>query len=73
MYKHDGTPHGSLKKRFLALSPNDSGERNVNKIQQDNLAFQMNATFLEVLQEVLLGLFIMEPNVERDRRIKGIR
>ena len=33
----------------------------------------MNATFLEVLQEVLSGLLIMEPNIEgreRDQRKK---
>ena len=71
LYKHDGTPQKSLKKRFLTLSLNDSRERSVGKVQQDNLAFQMNATFLEVLQEVLSGLLIMELNVEGRNGIRG--
>ena len=64
LYKHNRTPQGSLKQRFLASSFNDSMKRIVDKIRQDNLAFRMNATFLEVLQEVLSGLLIPEPNVE---------
>ena len=73
LYKYDGTPQGSLKKRFPTLSPNDNGEKSVGKVQQDNLAFQMNATFLEVLREVLPGLLITEPNVEGDKRIRRRR
>ena len=33
----------------------------------------MNATFLEVLQEVLLGFLITKPNVEGDGRIRRRR
>ena len=73
LYKHDRTPHRSLKKRFPAPSLNDSGERSVSKIRQDNMAFWMNAMFLEVLQEVLSGLLIMEPNMEGRKRIRGRR
>ena len=43
LYKHDRTSHGSLKNRFPALSLNDSEERSVGKVRQDNLAFLMNA------------------------------
>ena len=49
LYKHGETPYGSLKKRFPPPSPNDSGERSVGKIRQDNMALRMNATFLEVI------------------------
>ena len=73
LYKHDRTPQRSLKKRFPTLGSNDSGERNVGKVRQDNLAFWMNATFLEVLREVLPGLLITEPNVEGDKRIRRRR
>ena len=45
----------------------------MRRIWQDNLAFWMNATFLEVLQEVLSGLLIMEPNVEGRDEIRGRR
>ena len=65
LYKHDGTPQGSLTKRFLVLSPNDRKEMNVGKIWQNNMALWMNATFLKVLKEVLFCLPIMEPNVKR--------
>ena len=33
----------------------------------------MNATFLKVLQEVILGLLITEPNVEKRDRIRRRR
>ena len=65
LYKHDGTPQGYLTKRFPAPSSNDRRERSVGKVRQNNMAFRMNATFLKVLKEVLLGLPIMEPNVKR--------
>ena len=71
LYKHNGIAQKSLKKRFPTPSLNDSRERSVNKVQQDNLAFRMNATFLEVLQEVLSGLLIMELNVEGRNGIRG--
>ena len=73
LYKHNGTPQGTLKKRFPASNPNDNKERSFGKIQRDNLVFWMNATFLEVLQEVLSGILITEPNVKGDGRIKGRR
>ena len=56
LYKHDGTPQGYLTKRFPTPSPNDRRVRSVEKVQQNNMALQMNATFLKVLKEVLLGL-----------------
>ena len=65
LYKHDKTPQRSLKKRFLAPSPNDSRERSVRKVQQDNMTLWINTTFLKVLREVLTGLLIMEPNMKR--------
>jgi len=65
LYKHDWTSQGFLKERFLALSLNDIGYRSVRKVRQNNLVLQMNATFLKVLKEVLLGLPITEPNVKR--------
>ena len=34
------------------------------------MALRMNATFLRVLQEVLSGLLITEPNVKRRNRIR---
>ena len=72
--KHDGTPQGYLTKRFPAPSSNDRRERSVGKVRQNNMAFRMNATFLKVLKEVLLGLPIMEPNVKRgNERIKRRR
>ena len=73
LYKHDGTPQGTLKKRFLALSPNDSMERSVSKILQDNLALRKNATFLKVLREALSSLLIMESNMEGRDGIRGRR
>ena len=48
-YKHDGTPQMTLKKRCLAPTSNDIGEMSFDKVRQDNLAFQMNTTILEVL------------------------
>ena len=59
---------GSLTKRFLASSLNDSRERSVGKIRQNNMALRMNAMFLKVLKEVLLGLHIMKLNVKRGNR-----
>ena len=73
LHKHDGTPQKTLKKRFLASSLNDNGERSVGKVQQNNMVLRMNATFLEVLQEVLSGLLIMEPNVKKRDGIKRRR
>ena len=64
LYKHDRMPQRSLEKRFPAPSSNDSEERSVGKVRQDNLVFWMNAMFLKVLREVLSGLLIPEPNVE---------
>ena len=71
LYKHEGTPQGYLTKRFPSPSPNDTGERSLGKDRQNNMALQMNATFLKVLKEVLLGLPIMEPNVKK--RCRKIR
>ena len=65
LYKHDRTPQGYLIKRFPALSLNDRRERSVGKVRQNNMALWMNAMFLKVLKEVLLGLPITEPNVKR--------
>ena len=74
LYKHDGTPQWSLTKRFPAPSLNDSIEKSVEKFQQNNMALWMNATFLNVLKEVLLGLPVTEPNVKRGNgRIKRRR
>ena len=74
MYKHDGTPQGSLTKRSPASSPNDCKERSVGKVQQNNMVVWMNAMFLKLLKEILLGLPIMESNVKRgNRRIKRRR
>ena len=69
--KHDRTTHRFLTKRFPSSSPNDMGERSVEEIQQNDLAFWMNAMGLEVLKEVCLGLLIMELNMRgywRNRR-----
>ena len=49
LYKHDGTPQGSLTKRFPTPSSNDGVERSVGKVQQNNMVLRMNATFLKVL------------------------
>ena len=73
LHKHDGTPQKTLKKRFLASSLNDNGEKSVGKVQQNNMVLRMNATFLEVLREVLSGLLIMEPNVKKRDGIKRRR
>ena len=73
LYKHGKTPNGSLKKRFPPPSSNDSGERSVGKVQQDNMALRMNASFLEVLREVLSSLLITKLNVEGSKRIRGRR
>ena len=70
LYKHDKTPQRSLKKIFLAPSPNDSRERNVRKVQQDNMTLWINTTFLKVLREVLTGLLITEPNVKKGKRTR---
>ena len=71
LYKHNGTSQRYLTKRFLAPSLIDTGERSLGKDRQNNMALQMNATFLKVLKEVLLGLPIMEPNVKK--RCRKIR
>ena len=73
LYKHEGTPQGYLTKRFPSPSPNDTGERSLGKDRQNNMALQMNATFLKVLKEVLLGLPIMEPNVKKENGIRRKR
>ena len=70
LYKHDRTPQGFLKKRIPAPCPNDSKERSVSEIRQNDLAFQMNTTSLEVLLEVLSSLLIMEPDVKKGKRIR---
>ena len=61
----DGTPHGYLTKRFPSPCPNDTGERNVREILQDDVALRMNAMFLEVP--------IMEPNMERGNEVRRRR
>ena len=48
---------------------NDKGKVNVGKVRQNNLAFRMNASSREVLQECLKGIIIMEPDSKR-RRIR---
>ena len=74
LYKHNGTSQRYPTKRFPAPSLIDTGERSVGKVRQNDMALRMNATFLKVLKEVLLGLPITEPNVERgNRRIKRRR
>ena len=74
LYKHDGTPKGYLIKRFPTLSPNDCRERSVGKVRQNNMALRIDATFLKVLKEVLLGLPITELNVKRgNERIRRRR
>ena len=67
LYEHDGTPQGYLTKRFPSLSVNDIEQSSVGKIQQNHMALQMNATFRNVLREVLMGLFIAEPNVKKGK------
>ena len=73
LHKHDGTPQGTLRQRFPTPSPNDNGERSVEKVLEVNMVLQMNATFLKVLQEVLSGLLIIEPNMERRVMIRRRR
>ena len=73
LYKHDGTPQSSLTLRFPALSPNDGGEKSVEKFRQNNMAFRMNATFLKVLQEVISGLLVTKPNMKRGNGIRRRR
>ena len=65
LYKHNGTSQRYLTKRFPAFSLIDTGERSVGKVRQNDMALRMNATFLKVLKEVLLGLPITKPNVKR--------
>ena len=65
LYKHNGTSQRYLTKRFPAPSLIDTGERSVGKVRQNDMALRMNATFLKVLKEVLLGLPITKPNVKR--------
>ena len=65
LYKHNGTSQRYLTKRFLAPSLIDTGERSVGKVRQNDMALRMNAAFLKVLKEVLLGLPITKPNVKR--------
>ena len=72
-YKHNGTPQGTLKQRFLTSSLNDGGERSVGEVQQNKMTLRMNATFLKVLQEVLSGILIMELNVRRGNGIRRRR
>ena len=73
LYKHDGTPQGSLTKRFPTPSLNDSTEKSVGKVWQNNMALWINATFLKVLKEVLLGLPIIKLNEKRGDRIRKRR
>ena len=51
---------------------NDKGKVNVGKVQQNDLAFRMNAKSREVLRECLKGIIITEPN-NRRRRINRWR
>ena len=73
LYKHDRAPPWYLIKRFPSPSSNDTRERSVGKIRQDNMTLQMNATFMKVLKETLLGLPITEPNIERGNGIRRRR
>ena len=65
LYKHNGTSQRYLTKRFPTPSSINTGEKSVGKVRQNDMALQMNATFLKVLKEVLLGLPITKPNVKR--------
>ena len=64
LYKHNGTSQRYLTKRFPTPSSINTGEKSVGKVRQNDMALQMNATFLKVLKEVLLGLPITKPNVK---------
>ena len=41
---------------------NDNGKVDVGKVQQNDLAFQMNTSSRKVLQECLKGIIITEPD-----------
>ena len=71
--KHDGTMHGFLTERFPSPSLNDIEQRSVREIRQNDLAFRMNTTGLEVLNEVRLGLLITKLNMKGYRRSKRRR
>ena len=66
LYEHVGTPWGFLTKRSPSLRANSIEWRSVWEIRQNDLAFWMNRPVRKVLKEVIIYLFIIEPN-----RIRG--
>ena len=50
---------------LLSLTINDRGKVSVGKVQQNDLAFQMNASSREVLRKCLKGIIITEPDSRR--------
>ena len=67
LYKHIGTPWGFLTKRCPTPRAKRTGKRSVWKVRQNDLMFRMNHLIREVLNKVLLGVRITEPNSIRNR------
>ena len=67
---HGWTSDRGAIKRLPTPTVDDNGKCNVKEIRQNDLAFRMNASSREILQEVLTGSLIMELN-RRRCRIRG--
>ena len=65
--KHERTYDWDVTQWLPSPTVNDRGKVNVGKVQQNDLAFRMNASSREVLWKCLKGIIITEPDVRRWR------
>ena len=65
--KHERTCDRDVTQWLPSPTVNDRGKVGVSKVQQNDLAFRMNASSKEVLRKCLKGIFITELNVRRWR------
>ena len=63
--KHGRAGDRDVIQWFLSLTMNDRGKVGVGKVQQNDLAFQMNAMSREVLRKCLKGIIITELDMRR--------
>ena len=63
--KHERTSDRDVTQWLPSPTVNDKEKVDVGKVQQNDLAFQMNAMSREVLRKCLKGIVITEPNMRR--------
>ena len=67
LYDHGGITDWDITKGLPTSTVNDSGKISVGEVRKNDLAFQMNVTPRKVLQKVLTGFIITEPDMKRGR------